>query len=97
MEKIHSNPPTSIAETTISSPPIGRGMTLVMAFGCGAAVANIYYNQPMLRIMEATFPGRLSMAGLVATATQLGFAAGTRQDRHVGARHQTAGGLSWRH
>ena len=46
-----------------------------MAFACGAAVANIYYNQPLLGILQAAFPGG-SAAGFVATATQLGYAAG---------------------
>jgi MFS family permease len=40
------------------------------------AAANIYYNQPMLGIMEAAFPGQVTVIGLVPTATQLGFAAG---------------------
>jgi MFS family permease len=52
------------------------GMTLMMAIACGVAAANIYYNQPMLGIMEAAFPGRVAVIGLVPTATQLGFAAG---------------------
>ena len=51
-------------------------MTLVMAIACGVAAANIYYNQPMLGIMEAAFPGQVTVIGLVPTATQLGFAAG---------------------
>jgi hypothetical protein len=51
-------------------------MTLVMAIACGVAAANIYYNQPMLGIMEAPFPGQVAVTGLVPTATQLGFAAG---------------------
>ena len=62
-----------------SSPPsssISFGMTLVMAIACGVAAANIYYNQPMLGIMEAAFPGQVTVIGLVPTATQLGFAAG---------------------
>jgi DNA helicase-2/ATP-dependent DNA helicase PcrA len=51
-------------------------MTLLMAIACGVAAANIYYNQPMLGIMEAAFPGQVTVIGLVPTATQLGFAAG---------------------
>jgi predicted MFS family arabinose efflux permease len=51
-------------------------MTLVMAIACGVVAANIYYNQPMLGIMEAAFPGQITVIGLVPTATQLGFAAG---------------------
>src|ERR1700734_2316562 len=64
------------AGSPLPPPSISFGMTLVMAIACGVAAANIYYNQPMLGIMEAAFPGQLSVIWLVPTATQLGFAAG---------------------
>ena len=58
------------------SSSISFGMTLVMAIACGVAAADVYYNRPMLGIMEAAFPGQVAVIGLVPTATQLGFAAG---------------------
>jgi predicted MFS family arabinose efflux permease len=55
--------------------PLGRPLALVMAAATGIAVANIYYNQPMLGVMQAAFPGQRA-AELIPTATQIGYAAG---------------------
>jgi predicted MFS family arabinose efflux permease len=70
----HRAKPTVEAPVRPSS--ISFGMTLVMAIACGVAAASIYYNQPMLGLMEAALPGQLAATGFVPTATQLGFAVG---------------------
>ncbi len=55
--------------------PLTRGTLFAMALACGTAVANIYYNQPMLGMIAARFP-QAGVAGLVATLTQVGYALG---------------------
>ncbi|WP_068080397.1 MFS transporter [Novosphingobium rosa] len=48
--------------------------TLAMAVATGMGVANIYYNQPMLGLIEREMPGPLS--AMLPMVTQLGYAAG---------------------
>ncbi len=47
-----------------------------MAVSCGAAVANIYYAQPLLSTIARDFSVSDGTAGLLVTASQVGYAAG---------------------
>jgi len=62
---IHAEVPTGV----------GKLGLFAMSAASGIAVANIYYNQPMLGIIEAEFQHQ-PITGLIPTATQLGYALG---------------------
>lgn len=55
-------------------PRLSAPAVYAMATAAGVAVANIYYNQPMLELIEGEMPGHA--AAFVPTVTQLGYAAG---------------------
>src|SRR4051794_13016770 len=55
---------------------LSRGLATTMAIGSGLAVANLYYNQPMLADMARTLQVTPHKIGLVATFTQIGYAMG---------------------
>lgn len=55
---------------------MSRGFILLMAFTCGAAVANLYYNQPLLGLIARSFGTDAAGVAAVPTATQLGYAVG---------------------
>src|SRR3978361_698187 len=52
------------------------GLVLLMAVTCGAAVANLYYAQPLLNTIAHDFSVSDGTAGLLVTASQVGYAAG---------------------
>ncbi len=51
-------------------------IVFLMATACGCAVSTIYYNQPLLAEMTASFGRPDGEGGLIATLTQIGYAAG---------------------
>lgn len=71
-----SRQPPSNSTKNGSAPYISLSLSLLMAAACGVSVANIYYNQPMLGVIGATFPEDRAVAGMVPTATQIGYALG---------------------
>ncbi|MDE2466273.1 MAG: MFS transporter [Alphaproteobacteria bacterium] len=58
-----------------SDTDVRRVPTFEMAAACGVAVANIYYNQPLLGLITARF-AHSAIAAAIPTATQLGYALG---------------------
>lgn len=55
---------------------ISPTLVLILAAACGLAVANLYYAQPLLHELAATFHASSAATGLIVTFTQAGYAAG---------------------
>jgi predicted MFS family arabinose efflux permease len=75
----HHGAPHGDVAANGGEPIRGRGLRLVMlvlAFACGASVANLYYAQPLLGLIRQTFGVSSGTAALVVTVTQVGYALG---------------------
>jgi predicted MFS family arabinose efflux permease len=57
-------------------PQVSQQMSRVLAFACGAVVANLYYAQPLLHTIAASLHVSQASAALLVTVTQIGYAAG---------------------
>ncbi|MFJ9353085.1 MFS transporter [Streptomyces mirabilis] len=58
------------------SPGMGRRLPLLMALACGVSVANVYFPQALTPIIADGLDISPASAAVVATVTQLGYAAG---------------------
>jgi predicted MFS family arabinose efflux permease len=56
--------------------PLSKGLVLLMAISCGLAVANLYYNQPLLADIGRTFGASARQVSNISMLTQIGYAAG---------------------
>lgn len=65
------DPPCLPAEQAAPDVPV-----VLLAIGAGIGVANVYYSQPVLHLVEQAFQAGPEQAGLVATLTQVGYGAG---------------------
>lgn len=55
---------------------ITRGLVMLFAFCCGAIVANIYYAQPIIELIAPDIGLSSTMASLIVSLTQVGYALG---------------------
>lgn len=55
---------------------ISRRLVLLLAVACGAAVASLYYAQPLLHTLGSAFGVSDGTAGLLVTVTQVGYVIG---------------------
>jgi predicted MFS family arabinose efflux permease len=55
---------------------VTRGLRLLFAIAAGAAVGNLYYVQPLLDVIGQDLGASHRAAGLLVTATQVGYALG---------------------
>jgi predicted MFS family arabinose efflux permease len=69
-------PATMVRPANTGVAPLAPTTLLIFALACGFSVANVYYAQPLLETMAATFHISPASIGIVVTLTQLGYAAG---------------------
>jgi predicted MFS family arabinose efflux permease len=65
----------SVSSSAATRAP-SRRLIWLLTVACGASVANLYYNQPLLSDIARTFHATTRAAGTIATLTQAGYAVG---------------------
>src|ERR1700722_2772936 len=72
-----------------------KSVVWLMAISVGVIVANIYYSQPLLAAMAATFHLTVAGAGTIAMLSQIGTAAGMLVFVPLGDSHERRGLITW--
>ncbi|MBX8499336.1 MFS transporter [Pseudomonas lijiangensis] len=62
--------------TRHSAVTLTKGLVMLFAFCCGAIVANIYYAQPIIELIAPDIGLSSTMASLIVSLTQVGYALG---------------------
>ncbi|MDP8990841.1 MAG: MFS transporter [Acidobacteriota bacterium] len=68
--------PTRIQASPPKPAPLTPALVLTFATGCGLAVGNIYYAQPLTRVIGREFHVGDAQSGAIVTLTQLGYVCG---------------------
>ncbi len=72
-----SKEPTALTTLSPDShPTLGQSLVLTLAVACGLAVANLYYNQPLLADIGRSFHISVQQVGFIPTLSQIGYAVG---------------------
>ncbi|PTR23580.1 putative MFS family arabinose efflux permease [Rhodococcus sp. OK519] len=72
--KRRSAPAAPVGDPDVEQPSLSGAIVLLLAVVCGAAVANIYYAQPLLPVISQALGVSPGVAGLVITVSQVGYA-----------------------
>ena len=73
-EELRMNPSLATAQPAAAS--LSRALVVLLAFCCGAIVANIYYAQPIVGLIAPDLGLSTEHASLIVSLTQLGYALG---------------------
>ena len=76
MRAIMKGLPTRAGGSAAERATLSRGLVLLIAVASGAAVGNLYYAQPLLDVIARDLHVGQGTAGLLVTATQVGYAVG---------------------
>ena len=63
-------------EPALEPQPLTRSLILTLAAATGISAANLYYAQPLLHTIARHFGASTGQAGLIVTASQIGYAGG---------------------